>query len=43
LNGERPLGLNTKPVAGLSGSLWNEMIEIERQSEPNKKKTLKKD
>ena len=30
LNREKPLGLETKPVSGLKGTLWNEMVEIEK-------------
>ena len=30
LNREKPLGLETKPINGLSGGLWSEMVEIEK-------------
>lgn len=38
---EKPLGLETKPVSGLKGTLWNEMVEIEKQQKKTKKPNTK--
>ncbi len=32
LDAEKPLNVETKPIAGLTGTLWNEMVEIENQT-----------
>ena len=39
LHRQKPLNVETKPVAGLTGILWNEMVEINNQTANRKSKS----